>query len=1406
MAYDIHDGISLPEGTSFVIDLDLGTGENPDLGTDVCALTQKDFNDFGEDAEKPSSYTLTLGDELTAEVNSSQGDKLEVGAVQPGDDGDGSYSILVTGDSDPSNLDNIYFSGDVDSGESFTIDGDFGSQTFVHIFSSDGGALLQTISFHTSCSAPLVIGDQYGSISLAGAVLEGKDTGTLYTVGSTETDGDAGVIYEITGGNDADDFDVDPDTGEVTFKNSPDYENPTDSDGDNKYDVEVTAFYVDANGVKTGEISEVKTLEVCVEDELEFGSISGRYFFDDGLDFMKDCDGLDNDFENVRSETAVVGATVSLCDANGVVIATTTSDENGEYKFTGLEPGTYSVRFAPTEGKVFTDQDVGPDDTIDSDVDSFTGETGVIVVGDGENVMDVDAGVCPLGITLISAIQGSGAEAAIQTEVKIQGVVTAVAYNGFFVQEEDADADADNSTSEGIFVFPGSMPMPAVGDLVTVQGTSTEFFGLTEITNVSDLTVDASDQLGFVTASNVTADADGSFAGTDFEALEGMLLTFTDDLTVTQLFNYERFGQLELSTVGLQTQYTQTDAPDPTAFAENAALVDAQRIILDDASDGQNPGTLPYDVTNDGLSGGDVFENLTGVLGFNRGDYKVVASETQPELTDAVEIEAAPADVGGNLKIATFNVLNYFVTLDTPENQDSVGPSGLDPRGANSAAELEIQASKIVAALAALDADVVGLVEIENDADDAAVADLVARLNLATGKTYDYVPTGYVGADAIKVAFIYDTATVEIAADGAAVAILDDLAFTDPINLADPENRPALAVTFTELATNETFTAVNNHLKSKGSPVPNDPDTGDGEANGSLTRLEAAKALDAWIATDPTGVADRDVVIMGDLNSYAAEDPITYLEGAGYTNLLASYEGSEAFTYRFSGEWGTLDYALANEFLIEQVTGATAWNVNSLAPSFLNYNDNIQDASEPSFEQKPESLFAQVDPTSPIASSDHDPIVFGLNLYTNIEISVDKMTVNGNGIAGDSIGVLAGGSVGWRYVMENLGEVDFDSVTLEDSDASIGIVDAADTGYMLVESIDADGILQVGETWTIDITGTAIDITDGNYATYTNSVTATGTYIYLETEATDDSSYTALNSGYVLSGDHEDFGDTFRAIFTPDPDAKGRGIEYQLTATNPGQFRYDILVEDLGADALTIEVPWPFVTQGSMAIEWYDSVDVSFDEDGALQLLPGAVAGSTSIEIDLTDYAKGASYGDTIEIALDPTALGIDAGFVMLSTDLDYGLKGVGGWEFGDETARAPQGLMDQFEGEEFIFASSVDGSADSISVDNDFKALRGIGGFAETAEGAPAADVQLIADYDDAGIAVALSDEDGWYFFDRKTGKKDSPDVWLDGDRNGVVSDGDTLLAEDVSIGGSTKFVHLDLIVDDIVDDFSFV
>ena len=138
-----------------------------------------------------------------------------------------------------------------------------------------------------------------------------------------------------------------------------------------------------------------------------------------------------------------------------------------------------------------------------------------------------------------------------------------------------------------------------------------------------------------------------------------------------------------------------------------------------------------------------------------------------------------------------------------------------------------------------------------------------------------------------------------------------------------------------------------NHLKSKGSDcnAVGDPDTGDGQGNCNVTRTNAATALANWLATDPTGSGDPDFLIIGDLNSYAKEDPIKALEADGYTNLTASFQGPEAYSYVFDGQSGYLDHALANAALDPQVTGVTEWHINADEPIVLDYNTNFKSAN-----------------------------------------------------------------------------------------------------------------------------------------------------------------------------------------------------------------------------------------------------------------------------------------------------------------------------------------------------------------------------------------------------------------------------------------------------------------------------
>ncbi len=303
--------------------------------------------------------------------------------------------------------------------------------------------------------------------------------------------------------------------------------------------------------------------------------------------------------------------------------------------------------------------------------------------------------------------------------------------------------------------------------------------------------------------------------------------------------------------------------------------------------------------------------------------------------------------------------------------------------------EFTRQRDKIIAALTAIDADVVGLIEIENHPGDVPTADLVSGLNEATDAgTYDYVATGAIGSDAIRVAFIYKPASVSPVGD---YAVLDTS--VDP-RFLDDFNRPVLAQTFQDNNTGGIFTAAVNHLKSKGSDCNDigDPDTGDGAGNCNLTRKAAAEALVDWLAGDPTASGDSDFLIIGDLNSYDKEDPIDVIlqgsddtlgTGDDYTDLLFDRIGEDAYSYVFDGQIGYLDHGLANANLVDEVSGVTVWHINADEADLIDYDTSFKGPNQ-------DAIYAP----DAYRSSDHDPVIVGLDVCDEIAPTFDEVSVS----------------------------------------------------------------------------------------------------------------------------------------------------------------------------------------------------------------------------------------------------------------------------------------------------------------------------------------------------------------------------------------------------------------------------
>jgi uncharacterized protein len=592
---------------------------------------------------------------------------------------------------------------------------------------------------------------------------------------------------------------------------------------------------------------------------------------------------------------------------------------------------------------------------------------------------------CDEPATFIHEIQGAGPTSPLEDEEHaVQGVVTTTerGLNGYYVQEEPEDHDADPETSEGIFVFvgPGNEIPVATGQQVRVLGRVGEFTGTgssqTQITNSQAVVCGGS--APDIDPVPVTFPVPST---TYLERYEGMLVELADTLVISEYFNYDRFGEVVLAKPldGQDRLHTPTAVVDPGAPAQELAAEQALRIItLDDKFGGQNPSVIPHPGNGAEFSlqnrfrGGDTVTGVQGVIDHTFGLYRIQPTAYgEYEVTNPRPLD--PPDVGGSLEVASFNVLNYFLTIDRGGQPNWIcGPDqDQECRGADTEEELERQRTKILAALAALDADVVGLMEMENTPGVEPAADLADGLNDILGAgTYDYIDTGVIGTDAIRLGFLYKPDTVRPAGGTAVLNSEVDSRFVDTLN------RPMLTQTFDELATGARVTVSVNHLKSKGSDCDDfdDPDTGDGQGNCNLTRTAAAEAIVDFLAADPTNSGDPDHLVIGDLNSYDHEDPIKVFERESFTDLIKKFGGEFAYSFVFDARVGYLDHALSNPSLTPQVTGAAEWHINADEPDILDYDMTF----------KPPEIDALFE-LNAFRSSDHDPVLVGLDL-----ISVDR--------------------------------------------------------------------------------------------------------------------------------------------------------------------------------------------------------------------------------------------------------------------------------------------------------------------------------------------------------------------------------------------------------------------------------
>ena len=636
------------------------------------------------------------------------------------------------------------------------------------------------------------------------------------------------------------------------------------------------------------------------------------------------------------------------------------------------------------------------------------GDTGTPV----EPEPDPDPTPAPDELTAIDAIQGTTDTSPLAgTVVKTSGIVTAAyptgGFDGFYLQTAATGGELDfasHTASHGVFAYSSTATADVkIGDHVQVVGTVVEFFGMTEVTfgTVDDVTQ--------LSTTNVVAPTPVTVAlptgAEGRETLEGMLLAPQGDFTVTNNYTTNQYAEIGLAAgttplVNPSVTALPGSAEYQSALAENAG----RAVTLDDGATtnylaAANQGSpVPYLSTSAPVRIGAAVSFLSPVIFDFRNDawkFQPVtalvssnAATVQP-VTFADTRTSAPENVGGDIRLASFNVLNYFSTTgDSLDGcrfyNDRAGvpttvSSGCDARGAATQLSFERQQAKIVSAINALDADVVSLEEIENSAAfgkdrDDALANLTAALNAASGSdVWAFVASPAAlpaSEDVIRTAFIYKPAAVETV--GESVILTESVAFNG-------RAREPLAQAFQLVGDDESsFLAIVNHFKSKGSGTGDDADQGDGQGASNPTRIEQANALVAFADQVKADSGIDRVFLTGDFNAYDLEDPIRVLLDAGYIN---QGDKSGEYTYAFGGTVGSLDHVFASPEAAVTVNAVDVWNINSVesvALEYSRYNNNVTD-------------FYVADA---FRSSDHDPVVLGLNLATPTAVELNLLNVN----------------------------------------------------------------------------------------------------------------------------------------------------------------------------------------------------------------------------------------------------------------------------------------------------------------------------------------------------------------------------------------------------------------------------
>lgn len=422
----------------------------------------------------------------------------------------------------------------------------------------------------------------------------------------------------------------------------------------------------------------------------------------------------------------------------------------------------------------------------------------------------------------------------------------------------------------------------------------------------------------------VTIDNPDTWKGSDIKQYVGQTIQFSTPFYVTN--NYYT-NQLSISTRRI---FAPTNQATPLSNEYNQILAanNTAEISLTGVSDYHRMGERLLNLT--------VYVTSTSSLSFQSCTWE---GNTRKELEQGYDLTAIDQRGEHTLLVCAMNC-EYYLT-EQYNTQSSMGP--------DSDEEHQKQRAKISKALAKINADIYGLVEVQQG--QGALTEIASDLTKNTGRHFTAISDN-TSADGTytKSGFVYCSETVT--------------PYGSLRNNSTPVINRKKTQAFTENATGERFLFSINHFKAKsGYGTGANADQGDGQGSYNAYRKTEAQSVLSNYQQDAIYYDDNDILIMGDLNAYAQEDPITLLKQGGMTDLHRSFHADSSYTYTFHGQAGYLDHALCNSTLYPQVTGMVAYHINS------DEHDNY--------------TYDKSNDLTMFRCSDHDPVLVGLKLDGN---------------------------------------------------------------------------------------------------------------------------------------------------------------------------------------------------------------------------------------------------------------------------------------------------------------------------------------------------------------------------------------------------------------------------------------